>query len=165
MQQGGRIFMKRFWLCLILYVVFAGCNVLPMIASGSPVPDTLPEDFGGKTRYGYMMDLKNTYMPATVFSDAVKYSNSDRDNARRAIELLILAATQAMETAGAPDQYNLYMRAYSHDLKYQDTMTRRQARTAGRGRLYGKPMRERRILPSSYWALSNLPWPGSKCLN
>ena len=73
--------MKRFWLCLILCVVFAGCNVLPMIASGSPVPDTLPEDFGGKTRYGYMMDLKNTYMPATVFSDAVKYSNSDRDNA------------------------------------------------------------------------------------
>ena len=113
--------MKRFWLCLILCVVFAGCNVLPMTASGSPVPDTLPEDFGGKTRYGYMMDLKNTYMPATVFSDAVKYSNSDRENARRAVELLISAATQAMETANAPDQYNLYLRAYSYDLKYQDT--------------------------------------------
>lgn len=113
--------MKRFGLCFALCIVIAGFNLLPVTASDSPVPDALPEDFGGKTRYGYLMDLKASYMPATVFRDTVKYGESDRDNARRAIELLILATTQAMEQAGAPDQYNLYLRAYSYDLKYQDT--------------------------------------------
>lgn len=113
--------MKRFWSCLVLCFLMTGCRLLPVNANGSPVPDTLPEDFGGKTRYGYLMDLKTNYMPASVFSDSVKYSDSDRENARRAVELMILASTQAMEKAGAPDQYNLYLRGYSLDLKYQDT--------------------------------------------
>ena len=50
--------MKRFWSCLVLCFLMTGCRLLPVNANGSPVPDTLPEDFGGKTRYGYLMDLK-----------------------------------------------------------------------------------------------------------
>ena len=63
----------------------------------SPVPDILPDDLGGKTLYGYLMDLKTTYAPSKVFSDAAKYSDADRENARRALHLIDDAATKKME--------------------------------------------------------------------
>ncbi|MDD4709622.1 MAG: hypothetical protein PHD27_00015, partial [Eubacteriales bacterium] len=87
----------------------------------SPVPDILPDDLGGKTLYGYLMDLKTTYAPSKVFSDAAKYSDADRENARRALHLIDDAATKKMEETGTPDQYNLYLRAYANDLLFQDS--------------------------------------------
>lgn len=87
----------------------------------SPVPDILPDDLGGKTLYGYLMDLKTTYAPSKVFSDAAKYSDADRENARRALHLIDDVATKKMEETGTPDQYNLYLRAYANDLLFQDS--------------------------------------------
>lgn len=87
----------------------------------SPVPDALPEDLGGKTLYGYLTGLKTDYLPAKVFSDPVKYTDADRENARRAAGLVIDAATAKMEEAGKQDQYNLYLRAWSLDLLFQDS--------------------------------------------
>lgn len=92
-----------------------------LTAAASPVPEKLPEDLGGKTLYGYLTELKTTYAPLKVFSDAVKYSDADRDNARRALRLIVDAATQKMDSAGAADQYNLYLRAYAYDLLFQDS--------------------------------------------
>lgn len=113
--------MKRLRLCIIL-VSLVVCSSLPHVSANEPlVPDALPKDFGGITRYGYMMELKTNYLPAKVFVDAIKYTDQDRENARRAAELIILASTQAMEESGTSDQYNLYLRAYAYDLKYQDT--------------------------------------------
>ena len=97
------------------------CLVFPAGAfAQSPVPDELPADLGGKTLYGYLMDLKNTYLPAKVFSDPVKYADADRENARRAARLVADAATAKMEEARKPDQYNLYLRAWAQDLMFQD---------------------------------------------
>ena len=95
--------------CLIL--------ALPLAAlSQHAVPDRLPDDLGGKTLYGYLMDLKNAHLPPSVFLDSTRYSGEDRENARRAARLIIDAATAKMEAAGAPDQYNLYLRAWAQDL-------------------------------------------------
>ena len=87
----------------------------------SPVPDILPEDLGGKTLYGYLTGLKKDYLPAKVFSDPVKYTDADRENARRAAGLIVDAATAKMEEAGKQDQYNLYLRAWALDLLFQDS--------------------------------------------
>ena len=91
-----------------------------VVIAESPVPDRLPEDLGGKTLYGYLMDMKNQYAPAMVFQDSVKYSDQDRENARRAVRLIVAAATEKMDGAGQPDQYFLYLRAYAHELQFQD---------------------------------------------
>jgi len=96
--------------------------ILPVVSLAlSPVPETLPQDLGGKTLYGYLMDLKKEYMPAKVFQDAVKYTDEDRENARHAINLVILATTEKMASTGTEDQYNLYLRALAYDLLFQDT--------------------------------------------
>ncbi len=107
-----------FLICLALIAVCA----LPVLtaAESSSVPDALPQDLGGKTLYGYLMDLKNQYAPAKVFQDAVKYSDQDRENARRAARLIIAATTEKMDATGQPDQYFLYLRAYASDLLFQD---------------------------------------------
>ncbi len=91
---------------------------LPLAVLAQAVPDTLPADLGGKTLYGYLMDLKNNYMPAKVFQDAVKYTDANREDARRAAALIIDATTAKMAQAG-PDQYMLYLRAYAGDLLFQ----------------------------------------------
>ncbi len=107
-----------FWLAALLCLSL----ILPAAAMAeSAVPDALPDDLGGKTLYGYLMDLKNLYMPAKVFQDATKYSDVDRENARRAARLMIDATTKKMEQSGTEDQYNLYLRAYAYDLLFQDT--------------------------------------------
>jgi len=67
------------------------------------------------------MDLKSQYTPAMVFQDAVKYTDQDRENARRAAQLIAAITTTLMENAGQPDQYNLYLRAYAFDLLFQDS--------------------------------------------
>ena len=66
------------------------------------------------------MDMKSQYAPATVLQDAVKYSDQDRENARRAIRLIVAAATEKMNGAGQPDQYFLYLRAYAYELQFND---------------------------------------------
>lgn len=106
---------------LIAALLIFAFSCIFLAAAASPVPDKLPEDLGGKTLYGYLTELKTVYAPSKVFSDAVKYSDTDRDNARRALRLIVEATTQKMEQAGAPDQYNLYLRAYSNDLLFQDS--------------------------------------------
>ncbi|HPF88072.1 MAG TPA: peptidoglycan-binding domain-containing protein [Candidatus Limiplasma sp.] len=104
-------------LCLLL--TLAVCLVpLAVLAQGA-VPDTLPADLGGKTLYGYLMDLKNNYLPAKVFQDAAKYTDENRDNAKRAAVLIVDATTAKMEETGTPDQYMLYLRAYANDLLFQ----------------------------------------------
>lgn len=111
---------KTFGLCMALVLLLA--LILPLVSlAASPVPDTLPEDLGGKTLYGYLMDLKKDFMPAKVFQDAVKYTDENRENARRAISLMIAATSQKMASSGAEDQYNLYLRAYAYDLLFGDT--------------------------------------------
>lgn len=91
---------------------------LPLAVLAQAVPDALPADLGGKTLYGYLMDLKNNYMPAKVFQDAVKYTEENREDARRAAALIIDATTAKLAQAG-PDQYMLYLRAYASDLLFQ----------------------------------------------
>ena len=102
--------------CLALLLAFA----LPVLSLAEAVPDALPEDLGGKTLYGYLVGLKDQYAPAKVFLDAVKYSDQDRENARRAARLLIAATTQKMDQTGQPDPYFLYLRAYASELLFQD---------------------------------------------
>ncbi|MBE0601205.1 MAG: hypothetical protein IH607_05405, partial [Firmicutes bacterium] len=98
-------------LCMLSFAAFAQ----------SVVPDQLPADLGGKTFYGYVMELKNTYMPAKVFQDAVKYTDLNREDARRAARLIVDAVTAKLAEMGTPDQYFLYLRAYANDLLFQDT--------------------------------------------
>lgn len=104
-------------LALVLLVSLAQPFV---VIAESPVPDKVPEDLGGKTLYGYLMDIKSQNAPATVFQDAVKYSEQDRENARRAIRLIVAAATEKIDGAGQSDQYFLYLRAYAYELQFQD---------------------------------------------
>ncbi len=115
--------MKRI-LGLILSLALLLPLALPILAfAESPVPDALPEDLGGKTLYGYLTDLKTQYLPVKIFQDAAAYTDQDRENARRAIRLVIDATTQKMEQAGQQDQYNLYLRAYAYELQFQDEKT------------------------------------------
>lgn len=112
----NRTVVRFITLLLILCLSFPSA-----ILAQSPVPDELPADLGGKTLYGYLTDLKKLYAPPTVFSDHVRYSDQDRENARGAVRLIIDATTEIMEKAGKPDQYNLYLRGFSYDLQFQDT--------------------------------------------
>ncbi len=94
--------------------------VLPFAAlAQSAVPDALPADLGGKTLYGYLVGLKDEFLPARVFQDATKYSDENRENAKRAAALIISATTAKMQETGTPDQYMLYLRAYANDLLFQ----------------------------------------------
>jgi uncharacterized protein YdbL (DUF1318 family) len=115
MNNEGDNRMKK---TISLLLALALCT-LSLAAFAQAVPDALPDDLGGKTLYGYLMDLKNNYMPAKVFQDAVKYTDENRENARRAAALIIDATTAKMEQTGAPDQYMLYLRAYASDLLFQ----------------------------------------------
>ena len=67
-------------LCLILaFALFT----FPLVSvAQETVPDKLPADLGGKTLYGYLMDLKNNYLPAKVFQDATKYTDENRGKTR-----------------------------------------------------------------------------------
>ncbi len=115
--------MKRA-ICLIVSLVLLLPLGVPLLAlAESPVPDAVPEDLGGKTLYGYLVDLKTQYLAAKVFQDAAAYTDQDRENARRAIRLIIDATTQKMDQTGQPDQYFLYLRAYAYELQFQDEKT------------------------------------------
>ena len=104
--------------CMILALLLC---TLPLAALAQTVPETLPDDLGGKTLYGYLMDLKNNYLPAKVFQDAAKYTDENRENAARAAALMIAATTDKMQQTGTPDQYMLYLRAYASDLLFQQS--------------------------------------------
>ena len=61
---------------LLRFLALVLALILPVMAlAQSAVPDALPDDLGGKTLYGYLMELKNQYAPAQVFQDAAKYSD------------------------------------------------------------------------------------------
>ncbi|HPJ03516.1 MAG TPA: peptidoglycan-binding domain-containing protein [Candidatus Limiplasma sp.] len=106
---------------IAVMLVFVLCLTSHAAFAQSVVPDQLPDDLGGKTFYGYVMDLKNTYLPAKVFQDAVKYTDLNREDARRAARLIVDAVTAKLAELGAPDQYYLYLRGYCADLLFQDT--------------------------------------------
>ncbi|HRX08822.1 MAG TPA: peptidoglycan-binding domain-containing protein [Candidatus Limiplasma sp.] len=108
--------MKK-WLSLLLMLMV--CSIPFLVIAQSSVPDELPADLGGKTLYGYLVDLKNSYLPAKVFQDAVKYSDQNREDAKQAAKLIVDATTAKMQDTGSPDQYMLYLRAYATDLLFQ----------------------------------------------
>lgn len=108
--------MKKLLSLMLLIMV---CSIPFPAFAQSAVPDELPADFGGKTLYGYLVDLKNSYMPAKVFQDAVKYSDQNREDAKQAAKLIVDATTAKMLETGSPDQYMLYLRAYATDLLFQ----------------------------------------------
>ncbi len=103
--------------CLILSLLL--CAFALTALAQAAVPDALPDDLGGKTLYGYLVGLKDEFLPAKVFQDATKYSDENRENARRAATLIISATTAKMQETGTPDQYMLYLRAYASDLLFQ----------------------------------------------
>ena len=104
-----------------LFLLLALCALAVSAVAESAVPDTLPADLGGKTLYGYLMDLKNQYLPAKVFQDAVKYTDQNREDAMRAAALIVDATTAKMQETGKLDQYMLYLRAYATDLLFQQS--------------------------------------------
>ncbi|MCE5344135.1 MAG: peptidoglycan-binding protein [Eubacteriales bacterium] len=112
--------MKR-TVSLLISLILCFVLMMPALAlAEATVPSELPADLGGKTLYGYLMDLKSQYIPSRVFQDAVQYTDLDRENARAAAKLIVDATTRKMEEAGQPDQYMLYLRAYAYDLQYRD---------------------------------------------
>ncbi len=112
--------MKRAISLIVSLMLLLSLSLPPMAFAESLVPDSLPEDLGGKTLYGYLMDLKAQYVQVKVFQDAVKFTDQDRENARRAAQLIIAATSQKMEVTGKPDQYFLYLRANAYELQFMD---------------------------------------------
>ena len=104
--------------CAILVLMMLTIVTVPMAIAA--VPDEIPQDLGGKTFYGYLVGLKDQFMPKAVFQDAVKYNDQDREQARKAALLLIDATTQKMTESG-DDPYYLYLRAFAYELLYQDS--------------------------------------------
>ncbi|NLI21088.1 MAG: peptidoglycan-binding protein [Clostridiales bacterium] len=122
--------MKRIVCLLVALLLSLTLCTAVAAAADATVPAELPEDLGGKTLYGYLMDLKSNYLPTKVFQDAARYTEQDRSNARAAAALVISATTDQMNAAGKPDQYMLYLRAYARDLLFQDAgdaVTRQEA--------------------------------------
>lgn len=96
-------------LCLLTITVWA-----------SPVPDEIPEDLGGRTFYGYLIDLKNEYLQKGVFTDAAKFNDDDRENARRAANLIIKAVTEANEESGEVSKSTLWVRGIAYEFLFLD---------------------------------------------
>lgn len=105
---------RLFFLVLLLL-----STALLSAAAQTAVPDALPDDLGGKTLYGYLVDVRDAYLPARVFQDAVRYTEDDRANARRAAALIVDATTAKMLETDTADPYLLYLRAYARDLLFQ----------------------------------------------
>jgi len=103
-----------------IMIVLVLC-LLSAAAVASPVPDEVPDDFGGKTFYGYLVGLRDEYLPAKVFTDPTAYSDEDRENARRAARLIVEAVTRSFEEKGTEDQYNIYLRGYAYEQQFLDT--------------------------------------------
>lgn len=95
--------------------------VLTITVWASPVPDEIPEDLGGRTFYGYLVDLTNEYLKKGVFTDAAKFSDDDRENARRAANLIIKAVTEENEESGAVSKSTLWVRAIAYENRFLDT--------------------------------------------
>lgn len=108
--------MKKAVSFMLAFLVWLGSTAA---LAQAMVPGTLPDDLGGKTLYGYLMDLKSNFLPEKVFQDATKYTDENRENATRAATLIVSATTAKMAEAGSPDPYMLYLRAYATDLLYQ----------------------------------------------
>ena len=86
----------------------------------SPVPDVIPPDLGGKTVYGYVMDTRKQYLPSSVFTNTEKYTEADRNNARRAAKLLVTLISAGFDAYGV-NMYDLEIRGYCYSLMYADT--------------------------------------------
>ncbi|MBE0600196.1 MAG: peptidoglycan-binding protein, partial [Firmicutes bacterium] len=85
----------------------------------SPVPDVVPADFGGKTEYGYLAELRNTYLPAKVYGNADTPA-ADLNNARRAARLVSDALSRRLDTYGQ-NPYELEIRAACYKFAFQDS--------------------------------------------
>ncbi len=112
--------MKKTLGILAALLILLGLCAEGALAS-SPVPGQLPADLGGKTLYGYLTGLKKDYLPAKVFTDPLKYGEADRENARRAIRLIVAAVDEQFGKAGKADQYNLYLRGNCYEQWFLDT--------------------------------------------
>ena len=112
--------MKRFLCLLIAATLSLTLCAAVAAASETAVPSELPRYLGGKTLYGYLMEVRNSFLPKKVFQDATRYSDQDRANARAAATLVISATTAKMDGEEKPDPYMMYLRAYARELLFQD---------------------------------------------
>ena len=85
----------------------------------SPVPDTMPTDLAGKTEYGYLVEMRAAYLPASVYENADLPEN-DLNNARRAARLIANSITRRFDAYGQ-NPYELEIRAACYKFAYQDT--------------------------------------------
>ena len=94
-------------------------HFLPQGAPDSPVPGELPADLGGKTAYGYVMDLKNAYLKKDIFTGE-GYSQAEKDNARQAVRLIVDLISAGFDQNG-PNAFEAEIRGSCYALAYADT--------------------------------------------
>jgi len=104
-----------------------------LFPEGVPVP--LPEDLSvyNLTYYGYQTAGMKQFVPDDVFKDKAKYNDSDRENARLALQYL-LESMEAQEAAQGEEvnqnvySWHLLARVYAH--RYYDTGSENDLETA-----------------------------------
>lgn len=84
----------------------------------SSVPQTLPEDLGGKTVYGYVTDLMKQYLPDDVFTGTTR-SEQEKTDARAAIALILQVCNEQLYEK--QDQYWLHIRGRCYAQQFFDT--------------------------------------------
>ena len=85
----------------------------------SSVPDAMPADLGGTTEYGYIVNLRNTYLPASVYGNA-NVSASDLNNARRVAWLIVNILSERFDNYGQ-NPYELEIRVACYRFATQDS--------------------------------------------
>ncbi len=104
-----------------------------LFPDGVPVP--LPEDLGiyNLTYYGYQTATMKEFVPNDVFKDKAKYSDTDRKNARTALQYILDSMTVQEEAQGAKVNQNVYgwhLLARIHAHRYYDTGDEQELETA-----------------------------------
>ncbi len=84
----------------------------------SNVPETLPEDLGGKTVYGYILDIMKQYLPDDIFTND-SYTDQQKFDARGAIALVLQVSNEQLYEK--PDQYWLHIRGRGYSQQFFDT--------------------------------------------
>lgn len=104
-----------------------------LFPEGVPVP--LPDDLSvyNLTYYGYQTAVMKEFVPDDVFKDKAKYNDTDRENARLALQYL-LESMEAQEAAQGEEvnqnvySWHLLARVYAH--RYYDTGSEKDLETA-----------------------------------
>ncbi|NLF51919.1 MAG: hypothetical protein GX577_12350 [Leptolinea sp.] len=104
-----------------------------LFPNGVPVP--MPEDLSiyNLTFYGYQTAALKEFVPNDVFKDKAKYNDSDRENARVALQYILDSMAVQESTQGAEVNQNIYgwhllARIYAH--RYYDTRDEKELETA-----------------------------------